>query len=161
MEVCGDEKKVSTTLLHSDSEIIERLKKEKPKLAGIDAPLIYSGVNRSCDEELRSYGALPVTLRGMETLAIRGSNLASQLEGFDFIEVFSTGTAKILGFYDKKDANMQKKLIDAGIKGDTEKRMLVKDELDAIFAAMTAYLRLKNATVEVGDAGGKIVIPKV
>ena len=160
MTISGDQKTVSTIILHSDTEIIEKLAEEKPDLIAIDAPLTYTGTNRRCDEELREYGALPVTLRGMEVLAQRGTNLAPKLEN-KYIEVFSTGSGKILGFYDKKESLMQKRLLSEGITGDTEKRMLIKDEIDAIFAAMTAYLHLKGSTEKIGDVNEKIVIPKI
>ncbi|RLI88564.1 MAG: DUF429 domain-containing protein [Candidatus Altiarchaeales archaeon] len=163
MEVKGDKKYVSTRILHSDSEIIDKLKEIKPELVAIDAPLTYTGVNRKCDDNLHKYGALPVTLRGMETLARRGTRLADELKrmNFRFIEIFSTATAKILGFYDKRETIMQRNLIKSGIEGDIEKRFLTRDELDAIFAAITACLYLNGSTEAVGDDNESIIIPKV
>ncbi|ODS37506.1 MAG: hypothetical protein A7315_04000 [Candidatus Altiarchaeales archaeon WOR_SM1_79] len=163
MEVKDDKKHVSTQILHSDSEIIDKLKEIKPELIAIDAPLTYKGVNRKCDNDLQKYGALPVTLRGMEVLAKRGTKLADELKrmNFKFIEVFSTATAKILGFHDKKETVMQKNLIKSGIEGDVGRRFLTKDELDAIFAAMTAYLYVSNSTETIGDDNESIIIPKV
>lgn len=158
-----DEKSVTTEILYADSDIIENLNKIKPDITAIDAPLTASGENRLCDEELRKYGALPVTLRGMEVLAKRGKELAGELKklNLNFIEIFSTASAKILGFYDKDVMKMQKGLIKFGVGGDTEKRLLTKDEVDAISAALTGYLHLKNLTGEVGDEKSKIIIPKV
>lgn len=163
MNVKVDEKRVHTSILHSDDEIMERVRETDPDLIAIDAPLIYSGENRACDEELHRYGALPVTLRGMVALAERGSRLARKLKELDLevIEVFSTASAKILGHYDKNERLMQKKLIGSGIKGDIERRFLTKDELDAIFASITAFLHLNNLTHTVGNEKGKIIIPKV
>ncbi|MBN2015007.1 MAG: DUF429 domain-containing protein [Candidatus Altiarchaeota archaeon] len=163
MEVADDRKHVSTSIVHSDPEIIEKLKEIKPELVAIDAPLTYSGTNRRCDDELREYGALPVTLRGMETLAKRGSMLAEKLRdnGMEFIEVFSTATAKILGFYDRREMMMQKNLIASGIKGSVDERILSKDELDAIFAAITACLHLSEKTVAVGEGDNRIITPQV
>jgi hypothetical protein len=172
LEVKDDEeerrKVVMTKLLHSNLEIIREVEKIKPKpppleLIAIDAPLTYSGTNRKCDDLLKNYGTLPVTLKGMEVLAIRGIELAKELKKRDFevIEVFSTASAKILGFYAKEEREMQKNLLKADLSGDVEKRFLTKDELDAIFAAITGYLYLKDSTDIVGDGNGKIVIPKV
>lgn len=163
MNVKDNKKYVSTRVLHSDSEIIDKLKEIEPDLTAIDAPLIYTGINRKCDDDLKGYGALPATLRGMETLARRGVRLANELKmmNFSFIEVFSTATAKILGFYDKNEGIMQKNLIKSGIEGDTGRRFLTKDELDAIFAAMTAFLYLSGSIEKVGDDSGSIVIPRV
>lgn len=163
LDVNDDKKIVRTKILHSDSEIITKLKEVQPDITAIDAPLKFSGINRKCDEELRSYGALPVTLRGMEILAKRGSQLAEELrkKNFKLIEVFATGTAKILGLYDHLERNMQKNLINSGISGDTEKRLLSKDELDSIFAAITGYLYLNNSVESVGDENGEIIMPRV
>lgn len=162
-EVNSDNKIVKTSILHSNSEIINKIMEIFPEIIAIDAPLIFNGINRGCDEKLRDYGALPVTLRGMEVLAKRGSELATELKklNFRFIEVFSTASAKILGFYDSKDIEMQKKLMNSGLIGDLQNRFLTKDELDAVFAAITGYLYLNNSTESVGDDSGIIVIPRV
>lgn len=164
LEVEKNRKIAHTKLLHSDNEIVEKIEKLNPELIAIDAPLIYSGVDRKCDDLLKKYGALPVTLRGMEVLALRGSKLANELKkkNFKFIEIFATASAKILGFYAETEREMQKNLINSDLKGDVEKRFLCKDELDAIFAAITAYLHFSNSTELVGDDdSGMIVIPKV
>ncbi len=167
LEVENDKKVVKTEILHSNSEIIEKLEEIRPKIIAIDAPLTYSGRNRRCDDELRVYGALPVTLRGMEVLAIRGRELAKELKtrNFNFIEIFATATGKILGFYsdNKKTAKreMQKNLLKANLSGDLERKLLTKDEIDAVFAAITGYLHLTNATRDVGDDEGRIIIPEV
>ena len=155
---------VTTRILHSNSEIIKKITAQiKPELIAIDAPLIYSGKQRECDDRLRGYGALPVTLRGMEVLAVRGAELADELKQMhlNFIEVFSTASAKILGLHNSRGTIIQKELIGMGLKGDTEKRMLSKDELDAIFAAITGYLHLIGQSESIGDENGKIVVPKV
>ncbi len=158
-----DEKSVTTKILHENSEIIEYLTEIKPDIIAVDAPLTFTGENRHCDEELRKYGALPVTLRGMEMLSMRGTELAGDIKklNMNFIEIFSTATAKILGFYDKDLMKKQKNLVNFGVLGDTEKRILKKDEIDAIFAAITGYLYLEGLTEDVGDEKGRVVIPKV
>ncbi|MBU4267121.1 MAG: DUF429 domain-containing protein [Candidatus Altiarchaeales archaeon] len=163
LRVADDEKSVSTSILKSDSEILERLNEIQPEIVAIDAPLIFEGRNRPCDDELGEYGALPVTLRGMEVLAKRGSSLAIEIKKFNpnLIEISAKTSAKILGFHDPDNKKMQKRLIEAKISGDIDKRFLTKDELDAIFAAITGYLHLNGSTEEVGDDNGKIVIPKV
>lgn len=148
---------IETGILYLDSEILEKAKTSKPEIIAIDAPL--SGGIRKCDQDLMAYGALPLTLKGMDTLAERGMTLYSKLDGYRVIEVFSTATAKILGYYDKSPRNVQKKLI--GKFTGVDKRNLSKDELDAIFAAITAYLYFEKKTKEVGDEKGKIIIPEV
>ncbi|OYT26328.1 MAG: hypothetical protein B6U97_04005 [Candidatus Altiarchaeales archaeon ex4484_96] len=163
LSVEGESKHVLVKVLHSDEEIINELEHIKPELTAVDAPLIYSGKNRKCDVDLSSYGALPVTLRGMEVLALRGAHLALELKdsGFDLIEVHAAACAKILGYYDRDEKKVQKSLLESGLKGDIEKRFLSRDELDAVFSALTAFLHLKKSTRQVGDEEGVIVVPGV
>ena len=70
-------------------------------------------------------------------------------------------SAKMLGVYNKDDFAMQKGMMALDIEGDVNTRILVRDELDAIVAAVTGYLHLLGQTREVGDAGGRIVVPNV
>lgn len=153
------EKFAETKILSTDKEIIEETKKANPKVIAIDAPL--SKGERRCDYELRIYGALPLTLKSMEMLADRGIRISSELrkERFNVIEVFATASAKILGFYNKSREVEQKELIKV-IKG-IDKRVLKKDEIDAIFCAITAYLYYFGKTTEVGDKTGKVVVPSL
>jgi len=148
---------IETEILYLDSEILEKVENSKPEVIAIDAPL-SSGI-RKCDHDLMVYGALPLTLKGMDTLAKRGMTLYSKLGGYNVIEVFSTASSKILGYYDKSSKNVQKKLI--GKFTGVDKRNLSKDELDAIFAAITAYLYFEKKTKAVGDEKGKIIIPEI
>ncbi|MCX6695086.1 MAG: DUF429 domain-containing protein, partial [Candidatus Altiarchaeota archaeon] len=156
-------KSVETRILYSDEDILSEVMKTAPDLVAVDAPLIFSGVNRKCDELLHGYGALPVTLRGMEVLARRGSAFAVKLRGINvkFIEVFSTASAKILGVYSKNDFGMQKSMMSLGIRGSVSDRILSRDELDAVLAAVTGFLHLEKQTREVGDESGVIMIPEV
>jgi predicted nuclease with RNAse H fold len=159
----ADGKVVSTRILHTDGEIIDLLLESKPVLTAVDAPLVYEGHNRECDSCLREYGALPVTLRGMEMLAVRGAGLARKFveNNIKYIEVFSTATAKILGFYSKDDFKLQKNMLALGLDGDINTRILSRDELDAILAAITGYLHLDNQTKPVGGLDGVIHVPDV
>lgn len=160
----GGKKTVFTRILHSDEEILSLLLEERPiDLVAVDAPLVYEGNRRKCDELLREYGALPVTLRGMETLAIRGKAFADLLssEGFQYIEVFSTASAKVLGVYNKDDFPMQKAMMGLDLDGEVNTRILSRDELDALAAALTGYLHLLGQTKVVGDEQGRIVLPAV
>lgn len=157
-------KHVKCKLLHEDDEIMREVIKACPELIAFDAPLSLpkQGAWRLCDYELRPYGTLPLTTKGMLMLANRAMRLAERMRnvGFTVIEVFSTATAKILGYYSQNMTEMQKKLLKMGLKGDVEKRMLTKDEIDAISAAITAYFHLQRLTKKVGDAReGQIVIP--
>jgi predicted nuclease with RNAse H fold len=155
-------KTVNAKLLYSDDEILKELDAVKPDIIAIDAPLTYAGKNRLCDAELKSYGALPPTLPGMEVLARRGTALAEKLKvSRSVIEVYATASAKILGIYHKDDFSCQKKLLSLNLSGDASNRLLSRDELDAVFAAITGLLYLIGQTKEVGDEEGKIIIPEV
>ena len=163
LTVDGEKKSVKTIILYSNDELIKAIVDAKADLVAVDAPLIYENANRKCDELLRQYGALPATLPGMEVLAKRGVLLAKELNrrGIKYIEVYSIASAKILGVYNKKEFPMQKNMLSLGLNGDTNKRLLIKDELDAILAAVTAYLHVVGQTKDVGDESGKVVIPQV
>ncbi len=159
----GGVKAVACRLLHSDDEIMSGLRDARPDLVAVDAPLTYSGARRACDEALREYGALPVTLRGMEALAVRGRGLAQKMRsgGFRFIEVNSQASARILGVYDRNDFTMQKAMMALDLEGDVNSKILSRDELDAVVAAVTGYLSLLSQTREVGDDAGRVAVPDV
>lgn len=163
LTVDDDKKSVMTLILKSDFEILERLNVVRPDIVAIDAPLTFEGSNRKCDDELGEYGVLPVTLRGMEVLAKRGTSLAGDIKKLNLklVEISAKASGKILGFYDPSEKIIQKRLIEAKISGDVDKRFLTKDELDAIFAAITGYLYMNGSTREVGDDAGRIVIPNL
>jgi predicted nuclease with RNAse H fold len=158
-----ENKKVKTHLVHEDDEILEVVEKEGPELIAVDAPLSKpkQGSFREADLVLREYGTLPLNMRGMITLTERGVGLKEKLSKYKVIEVFPRATDIILGYWDKDERRMQKKILEFGITGDPEKRMLTKDEVDAISAAITGYLYLQGKAKEVGDEEGKIIIPEV
>jgi predicted nuclease with RNAse H fold len=159
----GGKNAVAARILHSDEEIISGIRDARPDIVSVDAPLVYNGQRRKCDDILSEYGALPATLKGMETLALRGRALASSLDdyGFKYIEVYSKASAKILGVYNKDDFPMQKAMMGLDLQGDVNTRILIRDELDAIMAAVTGYLHLIGQTRSVGDDSGWVIVPKV
>ncbi len=155
-------KTVSTRLVYSDEEIIQIVGEVMPDVVAIDAPLIYAGQNRLCDRELQEFGALPVTLSGMECLAKRGARLNEVLSPrHKLVEVYAKGSAKILGLYHKDDFTCQKKLLELDLCGDVSERILFRDELDAVFAAFTGLLFLIGQVREVGGEDGIIIVPDV
>ncbi len=158
----GKTKKIRTELLKTDKEILIQCDLIRPDLIAIDAPLTpaRNAYMRMADEELKQYGALPQNLRGMTYLVERGIRIGNELkEKYGVIEVYNNATAKILGFYEKQDIEMQKRL--ARIVDGLTDRIMTRDELDSISAAFAGYLCLQKKTEEVGDEEGKIVIPKV
>jgi len=67
----------------------------------------------------------------------------------------------LLFFFIKSEQIEQKELMKV-IKGkDVERRLLKKDEIDAIFCAITACLYYFGKTKEIGDETGRIVIPSL
>jgi predicted nuclease with RNAse H fold len=159
----GKSKILKTMLLRKDEDIIFQCDLLNPDLIAIDAPLTpaRNAYMRPCDEELAEYGALPHSLRGMAYLVERGLKLGNALKSkHKVIEVYNNATAKILGYHDKKDIDMQKHLAHM-LGGELKERIMKRDELDAISAALTGFLYLQGKTVEEGDEEGKITIPKV
>ena len=161
--VDGKTKRVKTTLLKSDADILLQCSLIKPDLVAIDAPLTpaRNAYMRPCDEELAEYGALPHSLRGMTYLVERGIRLGNKLKNnYKVIEVYNKATARILGYENKRDEEMQKKL--AGmLGGELTERMLKRDELDSISSALTGFFYMEDKFTEVGNDEGLIIIPKV
>ena len=159
----GASKRVKTEVLKTDKDILLQCALLKPDIIAIDAPLTpaRNAFMRPADEELKEYGTLPQSLRGMTYLVQRGIELGNKLKkDYKVIEVFNTATAKILGFHEKKDIEMQKRLARM-VDGDLKDRILSRDELDSISSAFTGFLHLQGKTTEIGDDEGRIVIPKV
>lgn len=158
------DKQARTKIVHLDSEILSEVNKELPDLVCIDGPTTLPvQLSRKCDDELAQYGVLSPMMGGMRYLTMRASKLADALKskGLMVIEVSNVATAKLLGFWDLDPAMRQKALVQLGISGDAVKRVLAKDEVDAITAAITGILRLERKTIDVGDNEGIIVVPKV
>ena len=163
-------------ILKKDKEILDLVKREKPDLIAIDAPLTLprgrksikkkSNIHfRNCDKELFKLGIkfFPITLGPMRMLTERGIKIRKILEKkYKVIEVYPGATQDILKIPRKQKGlrkllNGLKKL---GIK--IERKKLNGDELDAITAAYTGYLFLKGKAIEIGNKKeGTIIIPKI
>jgi len=156
--------------VHGDEEIVDFIVERSPSIVAIDAPLTLprgdrAGSMRECDRALRRMGLrpLPLTLRSMRLLTMRGIRLRERLEdlGFKVIEVFPTGAQKILGISTKRDGieRLREDLRRLGLKNlpmDVD-----GDILDAATCALIGILHLKGLCVEVGDPEeGVIVMPK-
>ncbi len=160
-----NEKKVSCYTVNTDNEIIGLISKVTPDLIALDAPLGYpmEGGYREADYELREFRKFPITSAGMKYLVDRGINIANRLKnmGFTVVEVFPEATKSMLGF-PIDTLETQKKLVSVGFYGDVNNRILRKDEIDALFAAITGQLHLKRLTKKLGNMReGQIVVPKV
>lgn len=168
--------KVKTSLLFTDEEIIEEVKKAKPSIVAIDAPLSLPKGRKSieertdihlreCDRELLRRGIkfFPITLGPMRKLTERGIKLKKKLEkeGFRVIEVYPGGAQDVLGIPRKQKGveKLAKGLERLGIK--RIKKRITDHELDAITCAFVGKLFLEGKSETLGDSKGGIVMPKI
>jgi hypothetical protein len=92
--------------------------------------------------------------------AIRLNKLIAE-KGYKTIEVHPTSTRKALNIPLKDWGKIQTILAQIGLEGDLTVRTLTPHEVDAITAALTAYLHVQNRTEAIGDEReGYIIIPK-
>jgi len=159
-----------TLRVHEDEEIMRFIGERSPDLVAIDAPLTLPREGsiqsmRECDKALMRMGLkpLPLTLRSMRLLTMRGIKLREKLEslGFKVIEVFPTGAQKILKISTKRDGikRLREDLRRLGLKNLPEE--VDGDILDAATCAFIGILYLKGLCIEVGDPDeGVIVIPR-
>lgn len=159
-----------TKVLYKDREILEEVKKVKPRVVAIDAPLAlpkgrpslakkYSklGHLRECDKELLKLGIkfFPITLGPMRKLTRRGIKLRKKLEeeGFEVIETFPGAAQDILKIPRKQKGleKLRRGLIKLGVKGDVKKKGITGDELDAITCALVAKMYVEGNYLALGD----------
>jgi len=82
-------------------------------------------------------------------------------KGYRTIEVHPTSTRKALNMPLKDWRKIQTTLETIGLEGDLKLRALKCHEIDAVTAALTAYLHMKNQAKAIGDGEeGYIIIPK-
>jgi len=163
-------KEMRTKVLHTDEEIMGELKKEKPAIAGIDAPLSLppgrkkitdrNGRHfRKCDLELRRMGIrfFPVTLGPMRMLTERGMKLARRMRriGMRVEEAYPGAAFDIFGVGRKNKAGIKRWVRKLGFSlrgGDTQ------DELDACAAAISAWMLMHGKGRMLGGRKG-IAVP--
>jgi predicted nuclease with RNAse H fold len=160
-------KSVSISLVYTDNEIIDGVAHNKPAIVAIDAPfhIPKQGMLRKADREMMKagYRVFPPRLPGMQRLTLRAVKLNKSIakEGCKTIEVHPTSTRKALSMPTKDWGKIQTALLHIGLAGDVRVRTLASHEIDAVTAALTAYLYLKNQTEALGDEEeGFIVIPE-
>jgi predicted nuclease with RNAse H fold len=161
------DKEVKTALLHTDSEILEVITRNKPEIIAIDAPfsLPRNEILRKADKEMIKHGyrVFPPSLPAMKQLTMRAIklNMAIAEKGFKTIEVHPTSTCKALNIPLKDWGKIQTVLEHIGLEGDFKVRALTSHESDAVLAALTAYLHIKKQTEALGDEEeGYIIIPQ-
>jgi hypothetical protein len=158
---------VKTKLVYTNKEIIESVVANKPSIIAIDAPLRLPkrGILRSADKEMikRGYRVFPPTLPAMKKLTLRAMKINKLIveKGYKTIEVHPTSTRKALNMPLKDWGKIQTLLKSIGLKGDLETRALTPHEIDAITAALTAYLHMQKQTESIGnEEEGYIIVPK-
>lgn len=172
---------VEVCLVFNNEDIIKKVERTDPSLVAIDAPLTLPkgrccfklscncktrGANlRVADREMikLGYRVFPPAFGGMRTLTMRGIELSKILhtKNFKVIEVHPRSSKLALKLPIENSQKLQNKLTKLGLKGEILKRKLSDDELDAIIAALTGYLNLKNQTETIGEPDeGQIIIPK-
>lgn len=153
-----------TQLVRNDQEILAFIDEEMPSIIAIDAPLSMpaSGSMRQCDSALSEYGVISPLVGGMSHLTRRGIMLKKALsQRRAVIECNAKVAAKMLGYFSNDREAMQRSLLAMGIKGDLERRMLTPDEIEAVGAAVMAYLYLTGKSEMVGGDDGFVAVPKL
>jgi predicted nuclease with RNAse H fold len=162
-----DNLRVQTFRVKRDDEIIALVRKFRPKLVAIDAPLslpLPSEGLRQCDRELLKRGirVFPVNFGAMKRLTERGIRMKALLEAesFKVIEVFPGGAQDVLGLPRKQRnlSGLREGLSQLGLKGI--KTNTTHDELDAVTAAYVGWLYLNGLAELISDGQGSgIVMP--
>jgi len=158
---------VRTCLLYTDKEILKRINHDKPALIAIDAPFGFAkeGAFRIAEKEIirEGYHVFPPTLPAMVRLTERALRLNKLIaeKRYKTIEVHPTSSRKALGMPLKDWGQIQAIFTRMGLKGDIKMPALTQHEIDAVTAALTAYLLMHNKAVPIGDKEeGCIVVPK-
>ncbi|MEM3832082.1 MAG: DUF429 domain-containing protein [Thermoprotei archaeon] len=163
-------------IVYSDDDIIRLVKKIKPTVIAIDAPLFLPKERKSldtkepvhlreCDKELLRMGIkfFPITLGPMRILTKRGIKLRTILEtsGYKVIETYPGAAQDILNIPRRKDLiGLKNGLIKIGVKINSKK--LSKDELDAITCALVAKMYSENNYSALGTSSeGYMILPPV
>jgi predicted nuclease with RNAse H fold len=162
-----------TFLLHTNKEILEKVKESNAKIVAIDAPLFLplgrksleekSNVHlRECDKQLLKMHIrfFPITLGPMRMLTKRGIFLRKSIEklGKKVLETYPGAIYDLLKIKrsEKEIKNAFKKL---GIKF---KNKITRDELDSIACAYLAKLYSKKQYIKIGKKEeGFMYLPKV
>jgi predicted nuclease with RNAse H fold len=167
--------KADTKLLYTDEEIMDWLRKEKPELIAIDAPLTLPPGRKSiderneshyrpCDMELRrrKIPFFPITLGPMRVLTKRGIKLRKILEaeGFRVVEIYPGGAQDVWNIPRARRSlsGLQDGLRKLGITG--LKKQCTDHELDAASGALAGHLFLQEKAEVYGDfESGAIIMP--
>ncbi|MEM0080013.1 MAG: DUF429 domain-containing protein [Nitrososphaerota archaeon] len=149
-----------TSKVKMEEEIIQYILDADPEVIAVDAPLCMPPPNthlRKCDRCLVEMGihVLPPTLLGMKMLTKRAMNLKEKLleVGYRVIEVYPTGSLKILGLPERKFGveDLKKKLLEIGVRGLKREGLESVHEIDAVLCALTGIAYLTGKYIEIGS----------
>ena len=167
----------STSVLHTDEEILAATLEVSPRVVSIDAPLFLPKGRmriedrgpphfRECDKELLKMKIrfFPISLGPMRMLTSRGMALRAALEekGTEVIESFPGAIQDLLGM-PRKQAGLEslaKALEEYGVSMAKGKDPPNGDELDAATSALVGVLYLKGSYRAIGDPEeGLMILP--
>ena len=171
-------RRVETFPLHTDAEIMAAVRKHRPSLVSVDAPLSLprgrrvlsdrSGPHfRECDLELRRRGIrfFPLTIGPMRMLTARGIRLKHRMEraGLEVWESYPGGAQDVLNVPRKSAGipRLRNALVRLGIRGIPPAGVVTHDELDAVTSALVGWLWLEGRGEAIGEASeGQILLPR-
>ena len=175
---------VTTELIATDRELMERTLAAKPFLVSIDSPLSLPagrltefdddpgrdqyGIVREAERQLRKRGinVYPALLPSMQRLTRRGVQMAALLRkrGIPVIESYPGAAQDILGIPRKKTSlkHLFVGLRRFGYQFQTGKRSVSHDELDAATSALVAQFMLAGYWEALGSAEEDyLIVPTV
>lgn len=168
----------STSILHTDGEIVAKTLAARPDVVSIDAPLFLPKGRgslekrgpphfRECDLELRRMRIrfFPISLGPMRMLTARGIRLRTILEkqGLEVIESFPGAIQDVLGI-PRKQAGLgilELGLRSHGVRWKEPAGVRSGDELDAATSALAGLLYVRKEYEAIGDPDeGLMILPK-
>jgi len=169
----------TTSILHSDEEILSETRLAAPDVVSIDAPLFLPKGRKSleqrgpphlraCDRELlrMKIRFFPISLGPMRMLTERGMRLRKVLEGdgLKVIEGYPGAVQDLLGIPRKQAGleNLRKALVEFGVRGGIKKKDISGDELDAVTCAILGRMYLDGSYQAIGEEEeGFMILPDV
>jgi len=168
--ILNDELDARCSLLYSDDDILDAIRKSGAKIVAVDAPLaLPKGRHclgehcrgrahfRACDRVLMQMRIkfFPVTIGPMRTLTARGIKIRKRLERLRIqaIETYPGASQDLLRIPRKHHGleALQEALRKLGYRGDVTARNLTGDELDAVTCALVARDFARETSLSIGD----------
>ncbi len=145
-------------IVHSDEEIEYIVRRLRPNIVVIDAPLSLSRGFREVDKEMlkRGFKLLPPGWKGMRKLVFRALKIKNYCErrGIKVLETHPRSALKNTGLEDIRNA--LSKFVNIG--EDVELEKLSKDTLDAIICATVGWAYANRKVEVISAKDGKIFL---